>query len=157
MRRSRLWISLLVAGACTPVSTATRPVPSSAAIEVRAAADAWEQAFARKDGAAVGALFADSAVAYYPKGAAPSIGREVAIRAWTANLRKPGAYHPVHIGSITVARSGDMAWATGDWQIGTDSAGVQVTDQGKLLTVWQREAAGWRIVALSARSYAAAK
>jgi len=127
---------------------------ATAAIEVRAAADAWERAFASKDGATVGAFFADSAVAYYPKGAAPSIGREAAIRAWTNNLRRPGAYHPVHIGALTLSRSGDMAWGTGDWQIGTDSAGVQVTDQGKLLTVWERRPEGWRIVALSARSYA---
>ena len=139
------------------VDTTVAPVPfaSSPAAEaqVRAAAEDWTRGFAEKDGARIGRYLAEDFVAYYPRGSAPTVGQERGQAGWVRYFSRPGAYHPVRVDEITVSRGGDMAWGTGTWWHGTDASGVKIEDEGKFLTVWQHFPDGWKIVALSARSY----
>ncbi|HEV8509239.1 MAG TPA: DUF4440 domain-containing protein [Gemmatimonadales bacterium] len=120
---------------------------------VRSADIAWAQAFSRKDLAGYLA-FVDSAAAIQQPNGPTVTGRE-AIRTLIEgfyalpNLR--GTWHPAQ---VEAARSGDLAYSTGAYELTFDDpSGKPVTERGRYLEVWRRHADGrWRMVVESFNS-----
>jgi len=105
---------------------------------------------------AADAKTADRFVAYFAGGAiflppnVPAMTSKEAIQRWMSNLMaNPGfslSWQPTKVG---VSADGDLGYTTGLYQLKlTGPKGKPVSDQGKYLTVWKKQADGsWRVVA----------
>ena len=101
------------------------------------------------------ALDLDGTVSYYtddasllPPNAPVATGRQ-AIRAAWASLLVPGSSVSWHPDKVEAARSGDLAYTVGSYQLSMkDPHGKPVTDSGKYVEVWKKQAdAKWKVMA----------
>jgi uncharacterized protein (TIGR02246 family) len=157
MRRPfSLWtteIGLLVILAALSLSLACQP---QTAADTRAADETtlrnldadWSRAAAAKD--------IDKTVSYYSDDAlvmpsnSPVLQGKAAARAmWQSMFNMPGFGGGWKATKVDVARSGDLAYITGTYEINeTDASGKPKTDKGKYLEVWKKQADGsWKCVA----------
>jgi ketosteroid isomerase-like protein len=147
-------IALVCIAGCTR-GTQTPSDQSGSGAAVRAAAAAWTQAAAARNGAAMGEYFADNAFVMYPQ-SEPTIGRAANTAAWTAVFAEPRVRHPITADSVVVAGSGDMAYVQGRWHFTAPATGTEAAADvgGRYIAVWRPVGAGgaWRIVALSANT-----
>ena len=109
---------------------------------------AWSKAAEAKDLNATVAPYADDASAFAPN-APIATGKQAITQMWTGIFQAPGAavsWEPV---KVEVARSGDLGYAHGTYQLTmNDPAGKPLTDRGKYVTVWKKQADGsWKVVA----------
>jgi uncharacterized protein (TIGR02246 family) len=104
---------------------------------------------------AAGANDLDATVAYYtddasllPPNAPIATGRQ-AIRAVWAALLNPNATVTWQVNKADVARSGELAYVMGAYQlIPKNEQGKPLEDHGKLVEVWKKQADGkWKVVA----------
>lgn len=130
--------------------TACRPPvdqSASAAAAVRAADSAWAQAFARKD-LPTYLSFVDSTASILPPNAAIVTGL-AGIRALVESyLGLPGLSGTWQPTRAEAARSGELAYSTGTYELSyNDPSGKRVTERGKYIEVWRKQADGsWRMV-----------
>lgn len=97
----------------------------------------------------------DGAVSYYSDDAIllppnmPAATEKQAIRAVWTGLLGPGVALSWDVSKVEVARSGDLAYLTGVYQLTMkDAQGKSISDKGKLLEVWKKQADGkWKTVA----------
>jgi uncharacterized protein (TIGR02246 family) len=102
-----------------------------------------------------GAHDLDGTLAYYSDDAsvlapnAPIATSKQDIRAVWAPMCAPGASVSWEVSKVDVARSGDLAYSTGAYQLTVkDAQGQPETDRGKFLEVWKKQADGkWKTVA----------
>jgi uncharacterized protein (TIGR02246 family) len=152
MRRLTAVASLLLAAivlpACTQPATNAHPdtrVADEAAI--RAASTAWQEAGKAKDAARFTSFFAPDGVLMF-HGMPPVTGKE-AIDAMSADMLKDPAFALSWIiTDIDVARSGDIAYERGTWQLtATDPATTKpVATRGEYVTIWKKQADGsWKV------------
>jgi ketosteroid isomerase-like protein len=118
-----------------------------------------EAAIREADAASVKAIAAkqvNATVSYYDEEAsilmpnAPIVtGREEIRKAWGQMFAIPGFTLAPKTTKIEVARSGDLAYVQGTYQLITnDSQGKPVSDRGKFVVVWKKQTNGaWKIVA----------
>jgi len=124
----------------------------------RAADSSVEQALRDLDAkwsAAIGAKDLDTAMSYYAAGAivlppnkAVATTKEAIRAAWKEDIDTmvSGGWKAT---KVEVAKSGDTAWISGtyDW-VAKDPSGKSVTDKGKYLEVWAKQADGsWKCTA----------
>ena len=135
---------LLLTSACNRQTADTRAADESA---VRDADAQWAKT--------AGANDLDGTVAYYtddasllPPNAPIAIGKQ-AIRAVWAALLSPHATVSWQVTKADVARSGELAYVIGVYQITPkDPEGKSLADRGKLVEVWKKQADGkWKTVA----------
>ncbi len=147
MRFFRLTSTVAAAAILACTSRATRPAPPAAADDraaIAAASRAFSAAYVRNDTAALGQLYADSAVVLPP-------GREVRGRAAIQRLFAWGPRHRQLEHAMTSAElrlHGDMAIDLGTWT-STAQRGDNppATASERYLVVWVRESDGrWRIL-----------
>jgi ketosteroid isomerase-like protein len=102
-----------------------------------------------------GAHDLDGTLSYYSDDAtvlpanAPMVADKQAIRArWAAEL-VPGVDQSWQSNKVEVAASGDLAYDTGSYTMTMkDAQGKPVTDRGKYIEVWKKQADGkWKVVA----------
>jgi uncharacterized protein (TIGR02246 family) len=101
---------------------------------------------------AAGAKDVDKTVSYYSDdaivmpGNAPIATTKDAIRKlWQDLLTSPGAAISWKATKVEVARSGDMAWLTGTYELMmNDATGKPVNDRGKYAVVWEKKSGTWR-------------
>ena len=143
-RGGALAVGLMTAlSACQPGADQS----ASAAAAVRAADIAWAQAFTRKDLAGYLAFVDSTASIQQPN--APTVTGTAAIRTliegFFALPNLSGTWQPT---SVRAARSGDLAYSTGTYALSySDPSGRRVTERGKYLEVWRRQADGsWKMV-----------
>lgn len=131
-----LWT--ILAGGCA--GPAPSPDPAALRSSIDAANKQFTDAFARKDAASIGLLYAEEARAYPP--GAPLVEGRAAIEAmWAAVVALPVS--EIHIESAELNGGADWAWETGRYTIvGTDS---QAVDTGKYVAVWKHDEAGWKL------------
>ena len=115
---------------------------------IREAEIAWSNAAAAKQLDATVAPYADDGSAFPPNGPIAT-GKEAITQMWTGIFQLPGvsvSWEPV---KVEVARSGDLGYAHGTYQLTmNDPAGNPVTDRGKYVTVWKKQADGsWKVMA----------
>jgi uncharacterized protein (TIGR02246 family) len=140
----RCWLSLL----------------SFALIYTASAADtksAIEQALRDLDAqwsAAAGAKDLEKTISFYSPDAlvlptnAPAAATKDAIRnTWKELLASPGFAISWKTTKIEVAKSGDIAYATGTYELTmNDAGGTPINDHGKYVEVWKKQADGkWKV------------
>jgi uncharacterized protein (TIGR02246 family) len=146
-------VVLMVAGC---VQNSEKPVESAAAPDTRAqdeaavrAGDAnFAQWAASKDIDKIVALYEDDAVAFAP--GMPALTGKDSIRKMIAGLvATPGLQIIVHVASVDVARSGDIAIDRGTVDsTSTDKKGKATTSTIEYVLVWKKQADGsWKIFA----------
>lgn len=151
-------VLVLALAACqqqaTEQSSATEEeVPADAGIEatIEASNTEFEQAMLSGDTIAMVASYADDAVVQPPY--MPASSGKAAIQSLFAGMVAEGVPSSFDItyDNITVAESGELAYETGHYTVsGTSPEGEIWEDQGKYLSVWEKDADGeWRTVALS--------
>jgi ketosteroid isomerase-like protein len=124
------------------------PDQSAAAVEaVRAADLAWEKAFSGRDTTAAVATVEPTGSVLAPN-ALIATGPE-AIRALFAGFYAlPGMTIHWQLSGVEAARSGELAYSHGTYQLTfSDPKRRPVTDHGKYVTVWRKQAdSSWKVV-----------
>jgi len=142
-----LIVSALAASCAPSARTMTQPPADSA---LRLAAVAWANSFATRDPVAITKYFGDNAVAWFPRGATPTVGSAAIQAAWV-NYFKNSPAHPVSIDSVVTAGSGELGLVYGKYLYKPRSD--PTADGGRYIAVWRPTAAGWRLVLLSAHKH----
>jgi uncharacterized protein (TIGR02246 family) len=136
---------LLLTSACNRQTADTRASDESA---VRDADAQWAKT--------AGANDLDGAVSYYsddasllPPNAAIATGKQAIRAVWASSLLSPHATVSWQVTKVEVARSGELAYVIGVYQITPkDPEGKSLADRGKLVEVWKKQADGkWKTVA----------
>jgi uncharacterized protein (TIGR02246 family) len=129
--------------ACAARAAGTRSTDEQAIRDLDAQ---WSAAAGAKDVDKVVSYYADDAVVFPPN--APSAATTEAIRtAWREMLTTPGAAISWKATKVEVAKSGDMAYSTGTYQLAmNDPTGKPIYDRGKYVEVWKKKADGkWKV------------
>ena len=136
---------LLIASACTQQT----PVDARAADEsaIRDLDAKWSKTAAANDLDGTVSYYSDDAHLLPPN--APIASGKQAIRAVWASLLGPNISVSWQVSKIEVSRSSDLAYVMGVYTLTVkDPKGKPVTDQGKLVEVWKKQADGnWKTVA----------
>jgi len=107
----------------------------------------WSKAAAAKDVDKTVSYYSDDTVVL-PANAPIATTKEAVRKIWQDLLTSPGAAVSWTTTKVNVARSGEMAYCTGTYEITTnDASGKPVTDRGKYLEVWKKRGATWKCVA----------
>jgi ketosteroid isomerase-like protein len=137
---------LLLAAACGPT-----PAPDTRAADVSALRDLdaqWSKTAGTRDLDATVGYYSDDAALLPPN--TPIVNGKQAIRsAWSA-LVAPGVSLSWQSDKVEVARSSDLGYMTGAYTMSTKQSlnAAPVTEQGKYVEVWKRQADGkWKVVA----------
>jgi ketosteroid isomerase-like protein len=139
---------MLVAAGCSPAPQPAPDTRSSDEAAIREADAGWSKAFgARQLDAAVNYNAADATML------APNIpmapGKDAIRKVYEQLLAIPGFSISWQPAKVEVARSGDVGYSRGTYELGmNDAKGNLMTDRGKYLTVWKKQADGtWKSVA----------
>ncbi len=136
---------LLLLSSCGPATP-----PDTRAADEKAIRDQdaqWAKAAADKDLDATIGYYSDDASLLPPN--APIATGNHAIRAVWAPLLAPDASVSWKPTTVDVARSGDLGYVIGVYQLSMKNPqGKAMTDNGKLVEVWKKQADGkWKVVA----------
>jgi ketosteroid isomerase-like protein len=108
----------------------------------------WSEAASKRGADEFVRYFADGAIFLPPN--LPAMTSRDAIQRWASQLMSnPGfsvSWQPTKVG---VSREGDLGYTSGIYELNlTGANGKAVSDHGKYLTVWKKQADGsWRVVA----------
>ena len=107
----------------------------------------WAKAAAAKDIDKIVSFYADDGSAYPPN--APVAAGKPAIKvAWTGMVNLPGFMISWVPSRVEVAKSGDLGWSTGTYNLTTRVPGASASDHGKYVVVWKKQQDGsWKAVA----------
>lgn len=132
----------LWASACgQQVPTDTRAADESAIRQLDAQ---WSSTASANDLEGTVSYYSDDAVLLPPN--APIANGKPAIRAVWAGLLLPGAKVSWEVTKVEVARSSDLAYLTGAYEVRLPDPRPGVADKGKLLEVWKKQADGkWKV------------
>jgi uncharacterized protein (TIGR02246 family) len=137
---------ILLAAACGPATP-----PDNRAADVTALRDLdaqWAKTTATNDVDAIVAYYSDDASLLPPD--APIVTGKQAIRAAWAAMLAPGVSLSWTADKVEAARSSDLAYMTGNYTMSTKQSlsKAPVTEQGKYVEVWKKQADGkWKVVA----------
>src|SRR6267143_3232331 len=137
-----------LAGSCTPSPRTNTQLSADSAL--RQAAAAWANSFTTRDPVTITKHFSNDAVAWFPRGATPTVG-SAAIRAAWVNYFKNSSAHPLSIDSVVTAGSGELGLVYGKYLYKPQSD--PTADGGRYIALWRPTAAGWRLVLLSAHKH----
>jgi uncharacterized protein (TIGR02246 family) len=110
--------------------------------------DEWSRAAGAKDVEKTASYYTDDALVMPPN--SPVLqGKDAARAMWKAMFNTPGFGGGWKATRAEVSRSGDLGWVTGSYEFSeTDASGKPMTDKGKYLEVWKKQADGaWKCVA----------
>jgi uncharacterized protein (TIGR02246 family) len=121
--------------------------PTSPADAVRDADQEWMKVFAAKDLDKSVAFCAEDGSVLAPN-APIATGREAIRKLFAGFFALPGLSISWQPSKAEVARSGELAYTTGTYQMSySGGGGKQVTDKGKYVTVWRRQRdGGWEVL-----------
>jgi uncharacterized protein (TIGR02246 family) len=155
LRARLLWslaipLGLLFFAAGCPQAPPPAPPDTRAADEaaIREADANWSKAAAAKDVEGFVAFFADDGMLLPPNHELVS-GKQV-IRKWaTEMMAAPGFAVSWQPTNAQAARSSDLGYTIGTYELTVhDAKGKPVTDRGKYITVWEKQADGtWKVAA----------
>ena len=108
----------------------------------------WSKAAAAKDLEQTVAYYSDDAVVL-PPNTASAMTKEAIRNTWKDLLASPGLVITRKPTRVELAKSGDMAWLSGTYELTmNDAAGSPINDHGKYLEVWKKQADGnWKCAA----------
>lgn len=136
-------LSLLLFIGCTQTAPDTRAADEK---ELRDLDAEWSKTAGARDLDATMAYYADDAVVM--PGDAPVANTKQTIRDLWAPMMAPNMSVSWQLNQAEVARSGDLGYARGVYQlVMKDAAGKTTTERGKLLEVWKKQSNGkWKCV-----------
>ena len=108
----------------------------------------WSKAAAAKDLEKTASYYTDDALILPPN--MPAIqGKQQARAMWQGMFSVPGFGGGWKATKVEVARSGDLGYVTGAYELSeTDASGKPMVDKGKYLEIWKKQADGsWKCVA----------
>ena len=143
-----LVVSLLLVSACQRQATTTFGDTRSAdEATLRNLDTEWSKAAGAKDVDKTASYYSDDALVLPPN--MPAInGKQGARAMWQGMFSVPGFGGGWKVSKVEVARSGDLGYVTGTYELSeTDAKGKPMTDKGKYLEVWKKQADGtWKCV-----------
>ena len=106
----------------------------------------WVQAVATKDTTAIGNVYAEDGEFLAP--GAPRVSGRAAVRsAWAALLKAPNLSLTFEASKVVLSSAGDLAVATGPYQLGMDGPkGQHIDDTGKFVEAWTRVNGEWKVL-----------
>ena len=110
--------------------------------------DEWSRAAGSRDVEKTISYYSDDAVVMPPN--IPTLSGKEPIRAlWKSMLDSPSFSGGWKVTKVEVARSGDLAYVSGNYEFNEkDDGGKPITDKGKYLEVWKKQGDGnWKCVA----------
>jgi uncharacterized protein (TIGR02246 family) len=141
-----LLVLLLLSTACQKQTVADTHAADETALRNLDAE--WSTAASAKDVEKTVSYYSDDALVLPPN--SPVLTGKAAARAmWGGMFKAPGFGGGWKATRVEVAQSGDMGYVTGSYEMTeTDAAGKPMTDKGKYLEVWKKQADGsWKCVA----------
>jgi len=107
----------------------------------------WSKAAGAKDVEKTASYYSDD-VLVLPPNMASIQGKQGARAMWQGMFSVPGFGGGWKVSKVEVARSGDLAYLTGTYELSeTDPSGKPSTDKGKYLEVWKKQPDGnWKCV-----------
>jgi ketosteroid isomerase-like protein len=148
-RRTALAVFLLLLSlmfACqTQTASDTRATDEAA---LRNLDDQWSKAAGAKDVDKTVSYYANDAIVM-PPNTPMATGKEPIRAIWKGMLGAPGFSGGWKSTKVEVAQSGDLGYVIGTYEFTeNDAAGKPMTDRGKYLEVWKKQADGnWKCVA----------
>jgi ketosteroid isomerase-like protein len=141
-----LFAALFVGG--IGVSLAQKPVGNADELAIRELDKEWSAAAQSKDVSKTVAYYAEEAAAF-PYNAPIAAGKEQIQRMWTGLMALPGFSLTFVPAKIEVAKSGDLAYDVGTFELKfNDAGGNTTTAAGKYVVVWKKQAdKRWKVVA----------
>lgn len=133
------------------ISGCDKPMPDTRAADESAVKDSdvqWSKKAAVNDLEGVVSFYTDDA-SLLPPNAPIAIGKP-AIKAVWATMLSPDVVVSWEVNKVEAARSGDLAYITGVYQITPKDPNTKPpgTDRGKMVEVWKKQADGtWKTVA----------
>lgn len=145
-----IFLSMLLVSCAQPPQKPAVPPDTRAADEaaIRALDADWVKAVAAKDVAKATSYYAENASLFVPESALVT-GKDAIQKAWTDLAKTPGFALTFTPSSVTVSKSGDLAYEIGDYEMTmNDKRGKPKTDHGKYVVVWGKQADGsWKALA----------
>jgi uncharacterized protein (TIGR02246 family) len=144
--------ALVIPAACSqPAQPPAPPPPDLSAIEanIRSMDKDWSAAAAAKDVEKATSYYAEDGQ-FFEQGAPVAAGRDAIHKSFTDLLTSPSyvslMFAPT---AVHVAQAGDMAYEIGTYELTMkDKKGKPVTDKGKYVVVWKKQADGsWKVEA----------
>ena len=148
----RGWAPAARRGACLALRAAIllsftagcQTAPKSDPAALRSAMNAIDRqfmdAFARKDGAAIGPLYAEDALAM-PPGAAEVEGRAAIEGMWKSMLSLP--LSEIELKTSEIGGGVETAWQSGHYRLLQNDGSV--ADAGKYVVIWKETEGGWKM------------
>ena len=112
---------------------------------LREADAAWSKAAGSKDLDKTVSYYSDDATVLPPNAAAATT-KETIRKIWRDMLATPGFIISWKATKVEVAKSGDLGFVSGTYELTmNDASGKSVTDKGKYVEVWEKQADGkWK-------------
>jgi uncharacterized protein (TIGR02246 family) len=145
-------LTLLCAAAALALAGCNATTPDTHDADVKSIGDleaTTQAAWKSHDAAKIAAFYADNAVLMTP-GSPATTGKDAISKSAQQMVADPALDLTWHADHIEVAKSGDVAWSRGPYQMTmTDPASHQVVhDHGSYLTTYQKQSDGsWKAVA----------
>jgi uncharacterized protein (TIGR02246 family) len=145
MRRNNWALAVMILTLGSSLAFAQDASPDEQAI--RTLDVEWSRAAGTKDLEKTVSFYADDA-SMLPPNAPIAAGKEAIRTAWSHFMSLPGFKIQFAPSKITVAKSRDLAYEIGIFQITlNDQQGNPATSVGKFVVVWQKRADQWKVVA----------
>jgi uncharacterized protein (TIGR02246 family) len=131
---------------CSPAPTPAPDTREADAKSIQADGEQWQKDFAAKDADKLVSHYTDDIVVMNP-GQSAIKGKDAALAALKPMLSDPAFRLTFEIGKVEVARSGDIGYATGPYQLAyTDPVSKKVIeDKGNYVEVYKKQADGsWK-------------
>jgi ketosteroid isomerase-like protein len=107
----------------------------------------WSKAAAAKDVDKIVSYYADDG-SIYPPNQPVAAGKPAIKVAWTGMVNLPGFMVSWVPSRVEVAKSGDLGWSTGTYNLTLTVPGAPPNDHGKYVAVWKKQQDGsWKVVA----------
>lgn len=144
-----VFVMFLLAFATACQTQATSDTRAADEATLRKMDDEWSKAAgSTKDVEKTVSFYSDDAIVMPPN--IPTLTGKEPIRAlWKSMLGTPSFSGGWQATKVEVARSGDLAYVSGNYEFKeTDAGGKPITDKGKYLEIWKKQADGsWKCVA----------
>ena len=140
-------LSLLLLAGCQQATTTSADTRSADEATLKNLDAEWSKSAGARDVEKTASYYSDDAIVLPPN--MPTInGRPGARSMWQGMFSVPGFGGGWKASKVEVARSGDLAYVTGTYELSeTDAKGKPMTDKGKYLEVWKKQADGtWKCV-----------
>jgi len=140
-------VSILAVAACAQPPAAPPDTRADDEATILAAVEEWSAAAQAKDADEFVSFYADDAVLMLED--APDLAGAESIREGVSAMMQDPAFDlSFQAEDVVVARAGDLAYETGSYSLTlSDAAQNPVTDTGRYVVVWEKQADGaWKVV-----------